>query len=755
MPDEKDDSAPEPATCQNSKKRNALADDGNNSSDNSTQSAPTITCICRGWARKGGISPPSDWKKGDDNNVNNNTAATVSNLKKTHFILLGAKRRDEDFLESTPSSPFFLCDAREQLNEIDGIPSCFSFFKDGNVVQREDEKSISAVNCLTDNRLVLVINFSALREENNRRRDIISRNKDSGSYGEEALKAANATVNILDLLSKMGGALDNVGKNYHLGEQAASVIKEVARVMSCAPYVGIAFAAIVPVLTVICNSYKVAEKTIDLFERLETLLTYLNDVVVYVVVKGGSDPQGDKTFCMIMTLIDQSFEEIMKIHKERVNRLWRSNGHLEKLSDLDDKITKMMIETTALNSMKDLRGISVDVENVNEQLSSLNEKLKDYVQNGEATEKEIQAVKNQMSTLGDLVQKSIRISEKNSRVLAQLVNMLEKFFSMLEKFIEKMYTEPNYPNQNKITTEDQISEHVRPQLDQSIQEGVQIDLVLQAAVFLNMIFLTLAYEFLEIEDENQRYSFCRGMTGNELSDYLKQEQAVLRLDFRPRQATLFAASCNFVESLGDDVILYDIDRSEDCTFGVFINKAAKRITIVFRPMITAVTKKELKISTLGIFHLEEIDLSRLRRDLKKDKNIGKVCLQRGYYNFALSKYDQIKVMLYKLNGDDSEYKDFSLYVSGHSFGAAIANIVSFLIVRDGYNNDKMLTLSTFGSPRVGNIGWRDLNRVLGEKRQLLHLRVSRDMDIIPSLPSKCLGFYHTGKEPFRICCHHK
>mmetsp|Transcript_31666 Transcript_31666/g.47700 ORF Transcript_31666/g.47700 Transcript_31666/m.47700 type:complete len:843 (+) Transcript_31666:162-2690(+) len=716
-----------------------------------------------------------------------------------HFTLKGAEPRENDFVEST-HSPFFLCDAREQINKAE-IPSCFSFLKDGIVVQSEHEKSISAVDCLTpvpgltENRLVLVINFSALRKKNEERKVILD-NKDSKFNGGVALEAVNKTKNILDLLSKIGGAIDGVVENYELEEQATAVMKDVSCVMSYAPCVGIAFAAIGPVLTAICNSNKVAKDTITLFDRLETLLTYLDDVVVYVVeVKRGSSLEGDKTFCMLMTLIDQSFAKIMEIHNERhvagfwgrVQRIWRSNDHLKDLSDLDNKITRILIETTALDSMKYLRGIQLDVEKSHKKLKSLS---LDFEKKGETTEVEIKAIKARTGTLVSSVETHMGISALSFWVLLHVYSTVAQFQSRLEK----SYTNPNYPNQNERAPDDdknhpgnppdddddsggpnggddgvnedepelndghdgdQISEEVPPQaqVNQSIQAGAQIDSVLQAALFLNMIFLTLAYKLFQMED-NERKSFYKAMKGKELSDYLKQERDgerdVLNLRFLPGQARLFAASCTFIESLGDNVILHDIDSSEDCTFGIFINEAEaeKRITIVFRPMITApnVVASELKISALGILP-EEIDVSRFS-DLIKDNNIGKVCLHGGYYDFAHHKYDLIKGKLKELYRDNAAYKDFSLYVTGHSFGAAIANIVSFLMVmdEDGYinNNKKPLTLSTFGSPRVGNIGWRDMNRFLGKKGKLLHLRVSRDMDIIPSLPPKCLGFYHTG-----------
>jgi len=76
----------------------------------------------------------------------------------------------------------------------------------------------------------------------------------------------------------------------------------------------------------------------------------------------------------------------------------------------------------------------------------------------------------------------------------------------------------------------------------------------------------------------------------------------------------------------------------------------------------------------------------------------------------------------------------SLYVTGHSLGAAMATIAARRL------NSKVTALITFGSPRVGNKefvnGMNDLN--------ILHYRVQNNCDDVTKVPPRLMGFRHHG-----------
>jgi len=73
----------------------------------------------------------------------------------------------------------------------------------------------------------------------------------------------------------------------------------------------------------------------------------------------------------------------------------------------------------------------------------------------------------------------------------------------------------------------------------------------------------------------------------------------------------------------------------------------------------------------------------------------------------------------------------SLYVTGHSLGAAMATIAA------GRMQSKVLALVTFGSPRVGNQEYVACLTVT-------HYRVQNNCDDVTKVPFKLMGFAHHG-----------
>ena len=73
----------------------------------------------------------------------------------------------------------------------------------------------------------------------------------------------------------------------------------------------------------------------------------------------------------------------------------------------------------------------------------------------------------------------------------------------------------------------------------------------------------------------------------------------------------------------------------------------------------------------------------------------------------------------------------SLYVTGHSLGAAMATIAS------GRMQSKVIALITFGSPRVGN-------KEYVNSLTVTHYRVQNNCDDVTKVPFKLMGFAHHG-----------
>ena len=77
----------------------------------------------------------------------------------------------------------------------------------------------------------------------------------------------------------------------------------------------------------------------------------------------------------------------------------------------------------------------------------------------------------------------------------------------------------------------------------------------------------------------------------------------------------------------------------------------------------------------------------------------------------------------------------SLYVTGHSLGAAMATIAS------GRMQSKVLALITFGSPRVGN-------KEYVNSLTVTHYRVQNNCDDVTKVPFRLMGFTHHGTHKY-------
>jgi triacylglycerol lipase len=74
-----------------------------------------------------------------------------------------------------------------------------------------------------------------------------------------------------------------------------------------------------------------------------------------------------------------------------------------------------------------------------------------------------------------------------------------------------------------------------------------------------------------------------------------------------------------------------------------------------------------------------------------------------------------------------------LYITGHSLGGALAQIASAVLERDN-----LAACYTFGSPRVGTLGF-------DRQVKCPHYRIINDWDLVPGVPPPWFrGYCHTG-----------
>ncbi|KAG7345311.1 lipase family protein [Nitzschia inconspicua] len=147
------------------------------------------------------------------------------------------------------------------------------------------------------------------------------------------------------------------------------------------------------------------------------------------------------------------------------------------------------------------------------------------------------------------------------------------------------------------------------------------------------------------------------------------------------------------------------------------------------------------------------------------KQPPKIAIHSGYYKYLFApreeddgktKFDSI---MGHLNMLLQQYPGYSVYVTGHSLGAALATVFSFHAAASGVlkpANDSYesptVTCINFASPMVGNIDFEKAFRELEDRGTIRCLRVTNYYDIFTQLPDRgnwlyllvfmpCVGFH--------------
>ena len=158
------------------------------------------------------------------------------------------------------------------------------------------------------------------------------------------------------------------------------------------------------------------------------------------------------------------------------------------------------------------------------------------------------------------------------------------------------------------------------------------------------------------------------------------------------------------------------DKVSDIQVGITINDIDKRICIVFRG------SESIK-DWCHNMNMRKIDI--------KDN----IKVHKGFYNQLYNNgvYDKLLLEVKELLIKNHEY---SLYLTGHSLGGALATLCGFMFSQELKNK---ITVISFASPRVGNLEWM---KEFEKQENLIHYRITNDRDIITVVPA--YKYYHTG-----------
>lgn len=158
------------------------------------------------------------------------------------------------------------------------------------------------------------------------------------------------------------------------------------------------------------------------------------------------------------------------------------------------------------------------------------------------------------------------------------------------------------------------------------------------------------------------------------------------------------------------------DLSSGTQVGITISHKLKRISFIFRG------------SNQAIDWLHDFMIC--KREIKDN-----IKVHLGFYK-SLYKENLFNNLLDDVNTLINEFKDYDIYISGHSLGGGLTTLFGYLI---SDLIDKNITLITFASPRVGDKNWaNDFN----SKKNLRHYRFVNHKDIVTAMPY--VSFYHVG-----------
>ena len=115
----------------------------------------------------------------------------------------------------------------------------------------------------------------------------------------------------------------------------------------------------------------------------------------------------------------------------------------------------------------------------------------------------------------------------------------------------------------------------------------------------------------------------------------------------------------------------------------------------------------------------------------------------GKTNEGKNQFDQIVYILKQVFSKE-EYADYDIFVTGHSLGGALAQLLAFALAGspDAADLPKPINAITYASPRVGNRHYLKKYKELEADGKLRHIRVSNSGDMVCVAPS--VGYRQTG-----------
>lgn len=152
-----------------------------------------------------------------------------------------------------------------------------------------------------------------------------------------------------------------------------------------------------------------------------------------------------------------------------------------------------------------------------------------------------------------------------------------------------------------------------------------------------------------------------------------------------------------------------------------------------------ITKSDAKKRLVVVFRGTESNMDWLYDFLICKHNYkDNIRIHSGFHRqlFSNSNYFKLTSCLSNLLSKD-EYKDYTVYVTGHSLGGALATMYGYFLSKELCHNH--VTVVSFASPRVGNQGFKD---DFDRQKNLTCYRVTNNRDIVTATPM--VHYKHVG-----------
>eukprot|EP00531_Pseudo-nitzschia_arenysensis_P004293 CAMPEP_0116156678 /NCGR_PEP_ID=MMETSP0329-20121206/22956_1 /TAXON_ID=697910 /ORGANISM="Pseudo-nitzschia arenysensis, Strain B593" /LENGTH=495 /DNA_ID=CAMNT_0003653769 /DNA_START=102 /DNA_END=1590 /DNA_ORIENTATION=- len=189
----------------------------------------------------------------------------------------------------------------------------------------------------------------------------------------------------------------------------------------------------------------------------------------------------------------------------------------------------------------------------------------------------------------------------------------------------------------------------------------------------------------------------------------------------------------------------DKNETSEMVYGVCVNRKHKRITVAFRGTVFALlTHRDAGTDADARKGWEEIP-----DDLRDDVGGKKfMAIHNGFQKYMNEKIGKIVGVIKPLL-EEAESK-YSLFVTGHSLGGALATFGAFKLATHpdlkGHLANPVVCIS-FASPYVGDQDWANAFEALEKRGRIRHIRFSNRSDLVPTIPNRFfLSFLPPGLE---------